>query len=529
MFCALVGRVEGVIEIWTSRVQKQTRVFNEEPRVLVVRAVIGVGIDDQLRIRHVLLHDEREDRGYVHVVTAVHDEGWLLDRLQIVGGPLLLDAPLANRFDLGGRHLVVHFGIAALLTTMRALQVLPSRRLARRGRTEFDREPDTLGRIVGVGAKEPPCSLGYRLHSLTAARTCAIDDHPANEIGRLQSDFLHDQAADREAKYVNLLQAQRLDEGDGVGGHLLERRRDLAGAAGDARVVEQDHLTVASEAMRHHRVPVIHGADVVLVEDERHAAGLAESAIGEADSVSLNELCRRGLVAVLVHRGSLSRWLLKLTCETVEAGSFRAWTGSVGAVPAVDIEDVTRDESGFVRRNEDNTVGALLGGAEPTQRNLRRQGRLVLRRTGEAGQHAGVGGARCYGIHANSRLGGFERHRLGDAFDGVLGADVDRGPGRALVPIGRGDVDDAAASLGLHGAHFVLHAQYHAEYVGLEGRGKAFRGLVRDRADRTFGGGIVHRDIETAKACDGLVDHGTDVILLADVGADEFGLGTQRT
>jgi len=95
-----------------------------------------------------------------------------------------------------------------------------------------------------------------------------------------------------------LLQAQRLDEGDGVSAHPLERRRDLAGAAGDARVVEQDHLTVASEAVRHRRVPVIHGADVVLVEDERYSAGLAESAIGEADSVGLDELRRRGLVGM---------------------------------------------------------------------------------------------------------------------------------------------------------------------------------------------------------------------------------------
>src|SRR5438874_8075447 len=83
-----------------------------------------------------------------------------------------------------------------------------------------------------------------------------------------------------------------------VGAHLLERRRDLAGAAGDAGVVEQDHLTVASQAIRHRRIPVIHGAQVVLVEDERHAVGLAESAIGEADSVSLDELCRRGLVSM---------------------------------------------------------------------------------------------------------------------------------------------------------------------------------------------------------------------------------------
>src|SRR5882757_7046528 len=74
--------------VWTSRFQKQSRMFNEELRVLVVRAVIGIGVDDQLRIRHVLLHDERVHGGHDHVVTAVHDECWLLDRLQIVVGPL---------------------------------------------------------------------------------------------------------------------------------------------------------------------------------------------------------------------------------------------------------------------------------------------------------------------------------------------------------------------------------------------------------------------------------------------------------
>src|SRR3982074_1101464 len=316
-----LGRCYQAVLPSSSRVQKQSRVFNEEFRVLVVRAVIGVGVDDQLRIRHVLLHDERVHRGHEHVVTAVHDECWLLDRLQIVVGPLLLDAPLANRFDLGGRHLVVHFGIAPNLTKMRALKELPSRRLACRGRAEFDREPDTLGRIVGVGAKEPPRSLGYQLHSLTAARTCAIDDQPANEIGRLQSDFLHDHAADREAKYVDLLQAQRLDEGDGVSAHLLDRRRDLAGAAGDARVVEQDHLPVASQAIRHRRVPIIHGADVVLVEDDRHTAGLAESAIGEADSVSLYELCRRGLVS-MNHYGRSLYHLVGTASDTSARAAF---------------------------------------------------------------------------------------------------------------------------------------------------------------------------------------------------------------
>jgi hypothetical protein len=37
----------------------------------------------------------------------------------------------------------------------------------------------------------------------------------------------------------------------------------------------------------------------VLIEDERQAAGLPESAIGEADAVSLYELRRRSLMGVL--------------------------------------------------------------------------------------------------------------------------------------------------------------------------------------------------------------------------------------
>ena len=70
---------------------------------------------------------------------------------------------------------------------------------------------------------------------------------------------------------------------------------------GYAGVVEEDHLTVLGQTVRHRRVPVVHGAGEVLVEDERHAGRLAEAAIGEADAVGLDELRRRGLVTVLGH------------------------------------------------------------------------------------------------------------------------------------------------------------------------------------------------------------------------------------
>src|ERR1700738_1769986 len=186
------------------------------------------------------------------------------------------------------------------------------------------------------------------------------------------------------------------------------------------------------------------------------------------------------------------------------------------------------DERSFVRRHEDDRVGKLLREAEATHRNSRHQSRLVLRRARKAGQHAGVRKTRRHGVHTDSRLGDLERHRLGDAFDGVLAADIDGGPRRALMPVGRGDVDNATVALSLHDAHFVLHAQDHAENIRVERRGIAFRSLGRDRATLSFGAAIDHRDIETAKPCDGLVDHSADVTFLADVGVDELGLRTER-
>src|SRR5581483_8067166 len=68
--------------------------------------------------------------------------------------------------------------------------------------------------------------------------------------------------------------------------------------------------------------------------------------------------------------------------------------------------------------------------------------------------------------------------------------------------------------------------QDHAENIRVERRGIAFRGLLRDRADLAFGAGIVHRDVETAKPCDDLVDQVAHFIVVANVGLDEGGVGT---
>jgi hypothetical protein len=81
----------------------------------------------------------------------------------------------------------------------------------------------------------------------------------------------------------------------------LNARRDLAGTARNARVIEEDHLAVLGQAIGYGRIPIIHRPAEMLVEDERRAAGLAEAAIGETDAVGLDELRRRGLVIVLGH------------------------------------------------------------------------------------------------------------------------------------------------------------------------------------------------------------------------------------
>src|SRR6266849_115719 len=83
--------------------------------------------------------------------------------------------------------------------------------------------------------------------------------------------------------------------------HLLDRRRHLARAVGNARVVAQDHLPRRREAVGHQRVPVVHRAGKVLVENQRHTAGLAEASVSKANTSRLQQPRGRGLMSVLGH------------------------------------------------------------------------------------------------------------------------------------------------------------------------------------------------------------------------------------
>src|SRR5229473_159082 len=125
------------------------------------------------------------------------------------------------------------------------------------------------------------------------------------------------------------------------------------------------------------------------------------------------------------------------------------------------------------------------------------------------------------------RPSALERRGFGDAFDGVLAADIDRGTGGTLMTVGRGDVDDAAALLRRHHAQLMFQAEQHAEHIGVEGGGVALGGLIDDQARLALGTGIVDGGIDPAEAGHGLIDQVAHLVFVTDVGLDERGFGAQ--
>ncbi len=137
------------------------------------------------------------------------------------------------------------------------------------------------------------------------------------------------------------------------------------GTAGDAGVVEQDHLAIPGQAVRHRRVPIVHRASECWLKTSRPICRSGGKRT-EHPPRSRTESARSGNCA-----GSLRFPLavaLKPTCEAVESGrrpdaakaarrvpqeerpltgrgaSLRARTGSVNGLTAVDVEDMAGDE-----------------------------------------------------------------------------------------------------------------------------------------------------------------------------------------
>src|ERR1700736_3153673 len=101
---------------------------------------------------------------------------------------------------------------------------------------------------------------------------------------------------------------------------------------------------------------------------------------------------------------------------------------------------------------------------------------------------------------------------------------VSIGPGATMLM----RTPDAAASLGKHHAHLMLHAEQRTQNVCVERRGVGFCSLFRHRARLALSSSAIDRNIQTAKARDGPIHQITHIIFVADVTTDKNGLCSER-
>src|SRR6267378_2254019 len=81
------------------------------------------------------------------------------------------------------------------------------------------------------------------------------EDEFSDKVRPVDSELLRDEAAHRESESVELLNAERVDEGGGVLCHLFNRSRHFTAGTGDAGVVEQEHFAVLGKSVGQRGIP----------------------------------------------------------------------------------------------------------------------------------------------------------------------------------------------------------------------------------------------------------------------------------
>src|SRR5260370_20996868 len=90
-----------------SALQELRDMLNKQLWVLVLRTMIAVGVQNELRVRQVLLEDERVHRINDHVVAAVHHERGLSDLRQVSLGICRRSVPFLQCSYLRRSNLVI--------------------------------------------------------------------------------------------------------------------------------------------------------------------------------------------------------------------------------------------------------------------------------------------------------------------------------------------------------------------------------------------------------------------------------------
>src|SRR3984893_13015225 len=137
--------------------------------------MIAVGVENELRIRQVLLEDERIHRINDHVVATVHYERGLSDFLQVSIGIFHRSAPFLQCSYLRRSDLFIRQRIAVVLARPLPLEIFPSGCLTPLRGSKEDPKPQLVWRIV-LGSKDLLCLGCKRRYPLAAPWASANED-----------------------------------------------------------------------------------------------------------------------------------------------------------------------------------------------------------------------------------------------------------------------------------------------------------------------------------------------------------------
>src|SRR6266446_5620794 len=168
--------------------------------------MVGVGIQDQLGVRHVLNEIKRIHCVNDYVVISAHDQRRLLDVLQIREALSWVRAPLADGSNLGWRNLVADWRIAVLSPREVTLQECSASRLARLRISKEDFQPQVFGWVVGRAkdCRRLRGDVALAISRLMVTRGGPDQDELANQVRTIERDLLRDHSADRETEKIDL-------------------------------------------------------------------------------------------------------------------------------------------------------------------------------------------------------------------------------------------------------------------------------------------------------------------------------------
>src|SRR3982074_789030 len=106
---------------WYLGIQKPRHVSDEQRGILILRSVIGIRIEDELRVGQVLLKNERIHGIDDHIIASVDHQRGVGNLLEIVKRARARSTPLSDRPDLRRRDLLAHLRVATLLALAKPL------------------------------------------------------------------------------------------------------------------------------------------------------------------------------------------------------------------------------------------------------------------------------------------------------------------------------------------------------------------------------------------------------------------------